>query len=86
MNYELHGPIGRERIPQIFHNGEFHDRNRVTGNISTLILSYEKKLAIEFMRKPIITNEMTMRMRRMTTEEIKQNHHGQNNHFNGPIN
>ena len=48
--------------------------------------SHEKKLAVEFRRKPNVTNQITMRVRRMSPTEIHQNQCGQNHHFNGPRN
>ena len=81
--FKLMGMIGQRRVTQIFRNGSFSDPNGPTNNINTLILSHEKRLAIDFQRKQF-TNTMTMRVRRMSPTEIRQNRYGQNNHFHGP--
>jgi len=79
--------VAKDRVRQIYHNGGFVDGNgKVQGKINTLILSHEKKLAVEFRRKPNVTNQITMRVRRMSPTEIHQNQCGQNHHFNGPRN
>lgn len=80
----LHASLAQNRVTQIFNNGKFADEGtKVTGKISTLILSYEKKLAVEFLRKADATSGMTMRFRKMDSDEIRQNHNGQNNHYQG---
>ena len=71
-------------MTQIFQNGKFTDEGtKVTGKISTVILSEEKKLVVEFLRKADATSGMTMRFRKMDSDEICQNHNGQNNHYQG---
>ena len=80
----LHASLAQNRVQQIFKKGKFADEGtKVTGKISTLILSYEKKLAVDFLRKADTTSGMTMRFRRMGSNEIRQNPNGQNNHYQG---
>ena len=78
--YRLLGEMAQERVKQIFNIGRFVDKNGTRGTISSLILSHEKQLAMDFERNP----SFTMSIRRMTLDEIQQNCYGQNNHFRGP--
>ena len=80
----LHALLAQKRVNQIFNDGIFIDEGRkVTGKTSTLVLSYEKKLAVEFVREADVTSGMTMRFRKMDDDEICKNHLGQNNHYQG---
>ena len=80
----LHASLAQTRVTQIFYNGKFADEGRkVTGKINSLVLSYEKKIAVEFLRKADATSGMTMRFRKISSNEICKNHNGENNHFQG---
>ena len=86
---QLLGMTAQDRVTQIFQTGRFRDsngrNNGPTSVITTVILSKQKQLAIDFQRKPNTMDKvMIMRVRRMSPEEIKQNNHGLNNHFQGP--
>ena len=78
--YRLLGEMAQERVKQIFNIGRFVDKNGTRGTISSLILSHEKQLAMDFEKNPFFT----MSIRRMTLDEIQQNCYGQNHHFRGP--
>ena len=78
--YQLLGEMAQDRVKQIFNSGRFLDNNGTCGTISSLILSHEKQLAMDFERNP----HFTMSIRRMTPDEIQQNCYGQNHHFRGP--
>ena len=80
--YELFGTIAKKRVEQIFQSGRFQDQNGVTNSITTVILSHQKEVAIDFQGR--YANEMVMRIRRMSQFEIKQNNNGFYNHFQGP--
>ena len=82
---KLHAPLAKSRVTQIFHNGRFvDDGTDRTGTINSLVLSYAKKLVVEFSRKADATSGITMRFRKMGPNEIRQNDTGFNNHFHGP--
>lgn len=81
---KLHAPLAKCRVTQIFHNGRFVDEGTdLTGTINSLVLSYAKKLVVEFSRKTDAASGMTMRFRKMGPSEIRKNHTGFNNHFHG---
>ena len=77
--YKLLGEMAKDRVEQIFKSGRFLDKNGTHGRKSSLVLSDEKRLALDFERKP----DFTMTIRRLEPGEIQQNWFGQNNHFRG---